>query len=75
VKTGSILLSNGSVYEFNKKKPMTKEFFLIPHEGSVWLIFHSRAGIADRCICINIQSDKNHLAARETLFIFAIIDH
>ena len=25
--------------------------------------------------CINIQSDKNHLVARETLFIFVIIDN
>jgi len=25
-------------------------------------------------VCINIQSDKNHLVTHETLFIFVIID-
>jgi len=39
------------------------------------LPFFRRPESPIEAVCINIQSDKNHLVTRKTLFIFVIIDN
>jgi len=68
-------LSDVSFDEFNKKKPMTNEIFELSMWNAFGLPFFWRAESPIEAVCINIQSDKNHLVTRKTLFIFVIIDN